>query len=157
MIFQLQTGKDNKILRTKSQKIADFGDPKIQKLIKDMKETLFATQDGIGLAAPQVGENARLFVLSPQISEQEVYINPSIRKSFRKMRVDEGCLSLPQLYGSLKRSKHIRISAFDENGQPFTQKAEGLASQVIQHEIDHLDGVLFIDKANKIWTTKKLK
>lgn len=157
MILKLQTGKDNKILRTKSQKVMDFNDPEIKKLIRDMEETLAATSDGIGLAAPQVGQNIRLFVLSPVISEQTIYINPSISKSFRKTRVEEGCLSLPKIYGTLKRAKSVKIRAFDENGRPFMQKADSIISQVIQHEIDHLDGTLFIDKADKLWTLKEQK
>lgn len=151
MILQLQMGKDNKILRTKSQKVMDFNDPEIKKLIKNMEETLAATSDGIGLAAPQVGQNIRLFVLSPAISEQTVYINPSISKSFRRTRVEEGCLSLPKIYGTLKRAKSVKIRAFDEKGQPFMQKADSIISQVIQHEIDHLDGILFVDKAENIY------
>lgn len=157
MILQLQMGKDNKILRTKSQKVVDFNDPEIKKLIKDMEETLSATSDGIGLAAPQVGQNIRLFVLSPAISEQTIYINPVISKSFRRTRVEEGCLSLPKIYGTLKRAKSVKIRALDEKGQPFMQKANSIIGQVIQHEIDHLDGTLFIDKADKLWTLKEQK
>ncbi|KKQ42372.1 MAG: Peptide deformylase, partial [Parcubacteria group bacterium GW2011_GWE2_37_8] len=103
MILPIQTGKDNKILRAKSQKVADFRDPKIQKLIIDMKETLSSIKEGVGLAAPQIGKNIRIFILSPELSEQTVFINPIIRKSFRKTLVTEGCLSLPKIYGKIKR------------------------------------------------------
>lgn len=152
MILPLQIGPKNKILRTRSQKVADFNEPKIQKLIKNMEETLSSMKaTGIGLAAPQVGENIRIFILSPELSDQTVFINPSISKSFRKILVTEGCLSLPKIYGKIKRSKTAKITAFDENGKKFQLKAEGLLAQAFQHEVDHLDGKLFIDKAEEIF------
>lgn len=155
MILKLQTGKDNKILRAKSSKVIDFSDPKIQKIITNMTETLFSMiETGIGLAAPQIGENVRIFILSPSISKQLIFINPTIKKSLRRTKVQEGCLSLPKLYGFLKRSKTVKITAFDENGGEFKLKAEGLLAQAIQHEVDHLDGVLFIDKAKDVGTIK---
>lgn len=153
MILKLQTGKDNKILRAKSSKVTDFSDPKIQKIIANMKETLFSMiETGIGLAAPQIGENIRIFILSPSISKQLIFINPTIKKSLRRTKVQEGCLSLPKLYGFLKRSKTVKVAAFDENGEKFKLKAEGLLAQAIQHEVDHLDGILFIDKSKEIFT-----
>lgn len=155
MILKLQTGKDNKILRTKSQKVTDFSDPKIQKIITNMTETLFSMiETGIGLAAPQIGENVRIFILSPSISKKLIFINPTIKKSLRRTKVQEGCLSLPKLYGFLKRSKTVKITAFDKNGKKFKLKAEGLLAQAIQHEVDHLDGILFIDKTKELYLTK---
>lgn len=152
MILNLEIGKDNKILRTKSQEVADFGDPKIQKLIADMKETLASIKEGVGLAAPQVGENVRIFVLSPEISKRLIFINPVAKKSLKKNRLQEGCLSLPKLIGIIKRSTNVKVQAHDEAGKKFSLTATGLLAQAVQHEIDHLDGVLFIDKAEEIKT-----
>ena len=151
MILPIQTGKDNKILRAKSQKVADFRDPKIQKLIIDMKETLSSIKEGVGLAAPQIGKNIRIFILSPELSEQTVFINPIIRKSFRKTLVTEGCLSLPKIYGKIKRSKTAKITALNETGKIFQLKADSLLAQAFQHEVDHLDGILFIDKTREVF------
>jgi len=151
MILNLQIGPKNKILRTKSKKVADFNDSKLKKLISDMKETLKSMDSGLGLAAPQIGENIRLFVLSPSLCENTVFINLTISKSLRQTRLQEGCLSLPKIFGYLKRSKSVKITAFDENGKKFKLKAEGLLAQAFQHEVDHLDGILFIDKAEKIF------
>ena len=151
MILPIQTGKDNKILLAKSQKVADFRDPKIQKLIIDMKETLSSIKEGVGLAAPQIGKNIRIFILSPELSEQTVFINPIIRKSFRKTLVTEGCLSLPKIYGKIKRSKTAKITALNETGKKFQLKADSLLAQAFQHEVDHLDGILFIDKTREVF------
>lgn len=152
MILNLQTGKDNKILRTKSQDVADFDDLRIQKLITDMKETLASIKEGVGLAAPQVGENVRAFVLSPEISKRLVFINPVAKKSLKKNKLQEGCLSLPSLSGIIKRSTNVKVHAYDETGKKFSLTATGLLAQAVQHEIDHLDGVLFIDKAEEVKT-----
>lgn len=150
MILNLEIGKDNKILRTKSREVADFGDPKIQKLIADMRETLTSIKEGIGLAAPQVGENVRIFVLSPEISKRLIFINPVAKKSLKKNKLPEGCLSLPNLSGIIKRSTNVKVEAHDENGKKFSLTATSLLAQAVQHEIDHLDGILFIDKAEKV-------
>lgn len=155
MILNLQIGSKNKILRTKSQKVIDFNDSKLKKLISNMKETLESTDNGIGLAAPQIGENIRLFILSPSLSENTVFINPIISKSLRQVRVQEGCLSLPKIFGYLKRSKTIKIVAFDENGKKFKLKTEDLLAQALQHEVDHLDGILFIDKTKELYLAKE--
>lgn len=156
MIIKLQTGKDNKILRTKSKRVADFGDQELKKFIDNMTETLNSMKDvGIGLAAPQVGKNIRLFILSPEISSNHlVFINPKLSKSFKKSLLNEGCLSLPVLYGNVKRSVSATITAFDENGQKFKIKATGILAHALQHEVDHLDGVLFIDKAKEVFEIK---
>lgn len=154
MILKLEIGKDNKILRTKSSKVTDFNDPKIQKLISDMKETLDSMKSvAIGLAAPQIGANMRIFVISPEANkEHTVFINPLVSKSFKKSLLEEGCLSLPKIYGSVRRSVSVKIEAFDETGKKFKLRATGLFAHVIQHEVDHLDGILFIDKAKEIKT-----
>lgn len=155
MILTLQIGPKNKILRTKSQKVTDFNDPKLKKLIANMEDSLDSMDNGIGLAAPQVGENIRVFVLSPSISKNTVFINPVISKSLRQATLQEGCLSLPKIFGYLKRSKTVKITAFDENGKKFKLKAEGLLAQAFQHEVDHLDGVLFIDRTKDLFVAKE--
>lgn len=158
MIINLQIGKDNKILRTKSQKVTDFNDPELKKFISDIKETLASIKEGAGLAAPQVGKNIRLFVLSPEVSKgQTVFINPKISTSFKKSIMNEACLSLPQIQGRVKRSVSAKIEAFDENGKKFKLKAEGLLAQAFQHEVDHLNGILFIDKTKELYVAKKEK
>lgn len=164
--------KDNKILRNTSKEVPlnDISSKKIQKIIKDMKEALASQDDGVAIAAPQIGENLRIFVVSGKIfsfledvstNKQEkkvkvnhkdlVFINPVIVKlSKKKMKVEEGCLSVRYLYGLVNRSHKATIKAYDENGNLFTKGASGLLSQIFQHETDHLNGVLFIDKAENI-------
>lgn len=118
-------------------------------MIKTMKE-----KDGVGLAAPQIGENIRLIVIS--IKDGPVCLfNPKItKKSWAKEWNEEGCLSVPGTYGKVKRCKKINCIYFDKDKQKTKIQALGLLSFVIQHEIDHLDGILFIDKAKDI---KKIK
>ncbi len=144
----------NPILRKKSKKI-EIIDRKIKKLAQDMLETLKSAQ-GLGLAAPQVGESISLFVLN--FGEKSlVFINPEIiKKSKKKEVLEEGCLSFPGLFLKIKRPKEIEIKALDLNGQEIKRKFNGLDARVIQHEIDHLNGILFIDRLS--WLEKlKLK
>lgn len=161
MVIPLQMGLSNKILRAKSLKVVDFADPKIRVIVANLKETLASTDDGIGLASPQIGENVRIFVLSPSVGENAsgntVFINPSISKSLRKIELQEGCLSLPKIYGLVKRSKNIKVKAYDETGRKFELRLSGLLAQAVQHEVDHLDGILFIDKTKDLWTIKDKK
>lgn len=146
-ILKLETGEKNKILRTKSKEIADFKAPGLKRLAADMKETLAGIKTGVALAAPQVGVTSRVFVISPEFKAPLVYINPKIKNFGKETPIEEGCLSLPNLVGEVKRFPITRIEAFDQNGKKFKLKAEGLLAQAFQHEVDHLDGVLFIDKA----------
>ena len=118
-------------------------------MIKTMKE-----KDGVGLAAPQVGKNIRLIAINIK-DGPKIMINPKItKKSWAKEWSEEGCLSVPGVYGKVRRNKKINCIYFDKGGQKTKIQAEGLLSFVIQHEIDHLDGILFIDKAKEI---KKIK
>ncbi len=151
-ILKIEKGKENKILRTVSKEVLDIKNPKIQELISDMKMTLKTAPNGVGLAAPQVGENIRIFVTSDDIKlKQTVFINPKITDISDKTDLkDEGCLSLPEFYGKIKRADWVKTEAYNENGRKFKIKAKGLVSQLIQHEIDHLNGVLFIDKAEEV-------
>lgn len=161
-IVIVQTG--DPVLRKKAAAVKheDVTSPRIQKVIADMKAAVDGQKDGIAIAAPQIGESLRIFIVSglvmreadPKYKGQEahlVFINPRIIKASRKMQdVEEGCLSVRWKYGFVKRAEKVTISALDENGRPFERGASGLLAQVFQHENDHLDGALFIDKARDL-------
>ena len=135
----------NNILREKSLNIKNPNDPKIKKLISDMISTLTA-HNGIGLAAPQVGENLRLCVIEHD-NEHIVLINPEIKKlAGNEVVIEEGCLSFPGKFIPIKRHTKVRVKALDASGRKQIIRAKGLIARAIQHEIDHLDGVLFIDR-----------
>lgn len=121
----------------------------IQELIRNLRDTMIQN-NGIGLAAPQVGILKRIFVVYTK-NGIIAWINPRIlKKSFKKNTAEEGCLSIPQVFGKVKRHSKIKISAYNESGAKKIFTAEGLYARVIQHEIDHLNGILFIDKASEI-------
>lgn len=141
-------GKRDPVLRASSRKVKDFA--ALTELISDMHETLAETENGIGLAAPQVGENIRLFVISPDFTEETkghlVFINPEITQVSRKVtEEEEGCLSLPETWGIVARPSKVTIKAQDENGEKFKVTGKGLLARLFQHEVDHLQGTLFID------------
>jgi len=142
----------NPILQKKAEEVEleKIKNYEIKKLIFDMKETVEA-KNGIGLAAPQVGQLLRVIVIFLE-NKKIVLINPKIvHFSWRKKIAEEGCLSIPGTFGLVKRSKGIKVHAYDENGKKMKFKAKNLFARVIQHEVDHLDGVLFIDKSEKIF------
>ncbi len=149
----------NEILRKMSREIEPdfFNQEQNKKLITDMIETMYR-DDGIGLAAPQVGKNIRLVVISKQAAgsnNELILINPLWRKLSRKKISDiEGCLSLPKTFGKVKRYKKIQVRAIDQNEKKITFSAEDMLARVIQHEVDHLNGILFIDKAKDIYREK---
>lgn len=154
MIREILGVKDQR-LRQPSKPVKKM-DKKILSIIEDLKETLAVQNDpeGIGLAAPQIGKNVRVFVIKPNDSIQTI-INPEIiTVSKEKTRardkkgkaVMEGCLSLPHFYGPIKRGAKIKIKYLDEEGKLRIKALEGLEAQIIQHEIDHLNGILFIDR-----------
>jgi len=151
-IIKIEQGKKNKILRTISEEVKDISDSKVQKFIKDMKMTLAATSNGVGLAAPQAGKNLRIFVASDDLGlNQTVFINPKITKMSEEIdHVGEGCLSLPGFYGKTPRAQWVKAEAYNENGRKFKIKAIGLIAQLIQHEIGHLDGQLYVDIAEEV-------
>lgn len=124
----------------------DAVDHTLRKLIDDMFETMYAAP-GIGLAAPQVNVHKRLMVIdiSDDNSEPLVFINPTIRERLGEEEMEEGCLSVPGFAELVRRADYIRVSALDRYGNPFEMEAEGLLAVCIQHEIDHLDGKLFVD------------
>lgn len=153
-------------LRKRADEVADVSDQKIQTLIDGMIPTMYE-KDGIGLAAPQVDASVRIAVIVPdpyrfedykgKHAEALVVINPVItRHSFFKEDGEEGCLSVPGVMGVVKRWKSVTVSFLNRKGEKVTMKAKGLLARVFQHEIDHLDGILFIDKAEKVFKVAKL-
>jgi len=150
MILKLVDIK-NPILRQKAKKVKII-DKKILKIIEDMKDTLLASKDpeGIGLAAPQVGKSLQIFIINFE-GLKRVVINPkvisigSIKKIKKSPKTLEGCLSLPHYYGPIKRPDEIVIKYTDEHGKTKEEKFTGFAAHIVQHELDHLNGKLFID------------
>ena len=138
------------VLRKKAAPVGNLKSPEIQKLIKEMIAAMKAA-NGIGLAAPQVGYSLRLFMVNIE-GEISVFINPEIKDaSEEKIPFEEGCLSVAKIWGPVIRPKKLTVKAFDENDKPVKIRAKGLLARIIQHEIDHLNGVLFIDKAEKLY------
>ena len=153
----------NENLRKRSVEV-DLGfvrDENSQKLFDDMIKTMYE-DDGIGLAAPQVGKNIRVCVIGKDALKQDknntlaiedlVLINPTWQKINKKTQVDlEGCLSVPKTYGKVKRYKNVYVEALDRHGEKMEFEANNFFARVVQHEVDHLNGVLFIDKASGIY------
>jgi len=129
----------------------EISDPMFQQLIDDMFETMYAAP-GVGLAAPQVNVSKRFFVMDVHDDEYEpqVVINPKIEDAQEEVEVTEGCLSVPGMVGEITRFKHFAVSGLDRNGNKIRVEGDGLLAQCLQHEIDHLNGVLYIDKARNV-------
>jgi len=151
-ILKIRTAPDP-ILRRKASRVAKI-DASIQRLIGDMFETMHAAP-GVGLAANQIGIPLRILVLGIPKEEEEaeegppdeyVLINAEIVKRGGEREVAEGCLSIPGYRGTLKRSEWVKVKGLDRDGREVRLKAEGLMAQALEHEIDHLDGVLYIDR-----------
>ena len=130
----------------KVAKTVETFDDKLQTLIDDMFDTMYDAR-GVGLAAPQIGVSMRLSVIDivGDKSEQLVIINPEIISSSGKKEFDEGCLSVPGAYDKVIRAEQVTVKALDRFGKPFEMSAEGLLAECFQHEIDHLNGKLFVD------------
>lgn len=161
----------------------DIGSPALSKLLKKMSAVLAKEEYGVALAAPQVGEPLRIFVVAGRVFEEDeessdvnantlrsnvegeqkgshptphhhpdmVFINPEITKLSRKKReMSEGCLSVRGKYGTVMRHEKASVRAWDQDGKSFTYNGSGLLSHIFQHEVDHLDGTLYIDKAVKL-------
>jgi len=154
--------RDARVLRevAKPVNLKDIGTKDLNEIITKMKKALQAEEDGVAIAAPQIGEGLQMFVVSKRAVEMTretgttkdmVFINPQIIKtSRRKKAMEEGCLSVRWLYGEVMRYEKITITAYDEKGSLGTYGASGLMAQIFQHEIDHLNGILFIDKAKNV-------
>jgi peptide deformylase len=171
----------NPALRERARDIplADIGSKKIREIIADMRALLVKEEYGVALAASQVGEPLQLFIVSgralargsrnapdetfdeakPRQNEaeaprppDEVYINPKILKlSRKKLEKHEGCLSIRGKWGMVPRAEKATVRAYDENGKPFTRGASGFLAHIFQHEMDHLDGILYTDKATELY------
>ncbi|MBI5037989.1 MAG: peptide deformylase [Candidatus Kerfeldbacteria bacterium] len=138
-------------LRKKAARIPIEEIPSLRKFADDMVTTMYHA-NGIGLAAPQVDRSICLIVVSTKDGALKLFNPEIIKKSFRKEEGEEGCLSIPGLYGIVKRHKTITVKAYQENAHLVTVKASGLFARVLQHEIDHINGILFIDRTKKIMT-----
>lgn len=172
MIKKILTFPDPK-LREISQPVQVFG-PEVKKLAEDLIETMYDAK-GIGLAAPQVGELVRMVVIDTRPKDEKgrrykyeemteleaavpqplILVNPEVVKGVGKTTFDEGCLSIPGYYETVERFDYIEMKAFDVNGKEFLVKTDGLLAICMQHELDHLEGTLFVDhlsfiKGNKI-------
>lgn len=132
-------------LRKVSSPIETFDD-ELQQLIDDMFDTMYDAK-GVGLAAPQIGINLQLSVIDVQgdKKQQLVIINPEVIESEGKEKYQEGCLSVPGAYDTVVRARWVKVRALDRQGNPFEIEADGLLGECLQHEIDHLNGKLFID------------
>ena len=147
------------VLRRKAHKITNF-DKDLQVLIDDMVETM-REAPGVGLAAPQVGVSSRLIVVEYAENEEEdedapkklyVVINPEIDEASEDMELGvEGCLSVPRMMGEVNRYLQVTVKGFNRQGKPIKLKLKGWLARIFQHEIDHLEGILYTDRATKLW------
>ncbi|MFM2414371.1 MAG: hypothetical protein RI911_64 [Candidatus Parcubacteria bacterium] len=159
----------NPTLRKRAEEISadEINSSEIKQLIANMVETLAAERLGAALAAPQVGVSKRLFIVSPDVLEKTsngknrkpmICINPEIKsRSKSHQELHEGCLSLRGWWGYVPRSEKVTMRAYDEHGKEFERGASGLLAQIFQHEIDHLNGTLYIDNAQDMHTDSELK
>lgn len=152
-IIQIDDNKENPLRQVAVPVTKDeFGTPALKSVLSDMEKALSKESDGVAIAAPQIGVSQRIFLVSPNAYEEDakfkplVFINPKILKRSKKTAVmQEGCLSVRWVYGKTKRSIGATVEAHDFEGNKFTYGGGGLLAHIFQHEIDHLDGVLFID------------
>ena len=150
----------NESLRQKSKEISKISN-KIRILAENMIDTMYKN-NGVGLAAPQVGENIRMFVIDVSLDNEPynpiVFINPKIIKKEGATHEKEGCLSFPNAFVDVRRYSYVKVKALDINGKPFIMEAKdgSLLSRAIQHEYDHLEGILFIDHSRNIFEAIKV-
>ena len=130
-------------------------DDRIRKLIKDMAETMYAAP-GVGLAATQVDIHERVLIIdiSDTRDELQAFINPEIIEKNGDVETEEGCLSVPGIYDKVRRAERVAVRALDPQGEPFTLEAEGLLAVCIQHEIDHLEGKVFVEYLSRLKQTR---
>ena len=151
----------DRVLRQPAKRVSKI-DGKVRQLVKEMLQTMYS-RDGIGLAAPQVGINKQVLVVdcdpNDPVNEPLVLINPKIISSGKQLcKMEEGCLSIPNVFLDVTRPKVIEVSYKDENGKPRKIKADNLLSRVIQHEMDPLNGIMFVDRVqNDLALTEELK
>lgn len=143
------------VLRKKAVQVQlDEINDDFRSLLNEMFDAMLEA-NGVGLAGPQVDVSKRFFVVIADDDVRRVFINPEIISTSSELSdYEEGCLSIPQVYETIKRPKKITVQAFNEHGKPFTLEADGLLARIIQHENDHLDGILFIDRGDKSFAEK---
>ncbi len=154
-ILQENDKKENEMLRAECLRVKDkeFKTDELLEIVNKMKKAASQDEDGVALAGPQIGINKKIFVIDSERGYEknakwkpEVFINPEIKEVSNKQELKhEGCLSVRGIYGDTWRATSVTVSAFDENGNKFSLVASGLTAHIIQHEYDHLDGILFID------------
>jgi peptide deformylase len=131
-------------------------DEALRQLVQDLKETMYDSAGAVGIAAPQVGVTQRVLVIDVTAkttrSELKVLINPKIVQQSRNKLVREGCLSFPEYLANIKRAQRISVECFDESGQPVLYQVHGFEAVAVQHELDHLDGILLIDRVQSLKT-----
>ncbi len=151
MIYEI-VKEPEKILREQARPLSaeEMNTPRLHKLVKDMISTMYESK-GVGLAAPQIGLSERIIVIGEPEKEPFGVINPQIAKrSFGANDSEEGCLSVPGTWGIVRRSNSVTVTGFNPDGTPFRKTARGFEATIFQHEIDHVNGILFVDKAKRI-------
>ena len=154
-VFQIRTFPDP-LLKQKAKRVTTI-DRSIKKLVSDMIETLHAEPGRAGLAAPQIGVPLRVIVIGLPENEDIVLINPQIARRRGERMIDEGCLSVPGYIGQIKRAESVTVKGRDQNGKETRIKAEGLLAQALEHEIDHLNGVLYLDHLESVEQLRKIE
>ena len=154
-VLQIRSVPDS-VLKQKAKKVHTI-DRSTRKLIRDMQETMHAEPGRVGLAAPQVGVPLRVIVIGMPEEEDVILINPKIVRRRGERVIDEGCLSVPGYFGQMTRSEAVTVKGTDHNGKEVRIKAEGLLAQVLEHEIDHLNGTLYIDHPEVRETLRKIE
>jgi peptide deformylase len=154
-VFQIRIFPDP-LLKQKAKRVTTI-DRSIKKLVSDMIETLHAEPGRAGLAAPQIGVPLRVIVIGLPENEDIVLINPQIVRRRGERMIDEGCLSVPGYFGQIKRAESVTVKGRDPNGKEIRIKAEGLLAQVLEHEIDHLNGALYLDHLESVEQLHKIE
>jgi len=154
-VFPIRTLPDP-VLRQKAKRVGAI-DGSIKKLIADMLETMHADPGRVGLAAPQIGVSLRVIVIGMPDEEDIILINPEIVKKKGERPVTEGCLSVPGYFGQINRAESVTAKGRDLSGKEIRIKAEGLLAQALEHEIDHLNGVVYIDHLESMDELRKVE
>src|SRR5690349_13972888 len=132
------------VLRTPAEPVTSF-DADLRALVRDLMDTLFGAEGRAGVAAPQIGVSARVFAYAAD-GASGYLVNPALELSAEQQSGDEGCLSIPELYFPTPRAMHAVAHGFDQHGEPVTVRGSGFLARALQHETDHLDGVLYLDR-----------